>query len=77
MTKDELITKQQLEIEHYKTQADANAKIKSGIIGKCYNMGQPLNDNILQFNTKQQKWVWDVVKLAEDLDFCLPPPAAQ
>jgi len=69
MTKDELITKQQLEIEHYKAQSDANAKIKSDILGKAYNIGQPLNDNILQFNSKQQKWVWDVVQLAEELDF--------
>lgn len=69
MDREKLIVKQQLEIEHYKSQAKANARLKKVLIGKCYNIGQPLNDNILQFNPKQQKWVWDVVQLVESLDF--------
>ena len=55
MTKDELIVKQQLEIEELKKQeADFFSRMLS-IYGELYNIGAPLNDNIDGFNAKQRK----------------------
>ena len=68
MTKDELITKQQLEIEEYKSQLIKNTEIGSEIKGKFYNMGQPLNDNILQMNKDQMIWCFQVVELVEQIN---------
>ena len=68
MTKDELIAKQQLEIEDYKAQLIENTKIGREIKGKFYNMGAPLNDNILQFNKDQMKWCFQVVELVRQLN---------
>ena len=68
MTKDELIAKQQLEIEDYKAQLTENTKIGRQIKGKFYNIGAPLNDNILQFNKDQMKWCFQVVELVEQLN---------
>ena len=68
MTKDELIAKQQLEIEDYKAQLIENTKIGRDIKGKFYNIGAPLNDNILQFNKDQMKWCFQVVELVEQLN---------
>jgi hypothetical protein len=68
MTKDELIAKQQLEIEDYKAQLIENTKIGLEIKGKFYNIGAPLNDNILQFNKDQMRWCFQVVELVEQLN---------
>jgi hypothetical protein len=68
MTKDELITKQQLQIEEYKELMKDNKELRSQIIGKFYNIGQPLNDNVLQMNKKQMGWCFKVVELAEKLN---------
>ena len=68
MTKDELIAKQQLEIEDYKAQLIENTKIGREIKGKFYNIGAPLNDNILQFNKDQMKWCFQVMELVEQLN---------
>ena len=68
MTKDELIAKQQLEIEDYKAQLIENTKIGREIKGKFYNIGAPLNDNILQFNKEQKKWCFQVVELVRQLN---------
>lgn len=68
MTKDELITKQQLQIEGYKEMFEENNKLRGELIGKFYNIGQPLNDNVLQMNSKQMKWCFGVVGLAEQLN---------
>jgi hypothetical protein len=70
MTKDELIAKQQLEIEDYKVQLVANKKIKREIRNKFISIGKPLNDNILHFNKDQLKWCFQVVDLVEQLN-CL------
>jgi hypothetical protein len=69
MTKDGLIARQQLKLEYHTDQNKVHAELKRLLIGKFYNIGQPLNDNILQFNPKQQRWAWDVVQLIEQLDF--------
>ena len=68
MTKDELITKQQLQIEEYKELLKENKELRNQIIGKFYNIGQPLNDNVLQMNKKQMGWCFGVVGLAEQLN---------
>jgi hypothetical protein len=68
MTKDELITKQQLEIEEYKEMLEENHNIITRLTGMFYNIGQPLNDNILNFNKEQQKWCFSVINLIEQLN---------
>ena len=62
MTKDELITKQQLEIEELKKDFKENEKLRKEIRGMFYNIGQPLNDNILKMNNKQMRWCFDVME---------------
>lgn len=68
MTKDELITKQQLQIEEYKKMLEENTELKRDLEMKFYAIGQPLNDNVLQFNKEQQKWCFGVVALVEQLN---------
>ena len=68
MTKDELIAKQQLQIEEYKQMLEENSEIIKSLTGKFYNIGEPLNDNVLQFNKDQQKWCFGVVTLVEQLN---------
>jgi len=71
MTKDELIAKQQLQIEEYKQMLEENSEISEiikSLTGKFYNIGEPLNDNVLQFNKDQQKWCFRVVALVEQLN---------
>lgn len=67
MTKDELISKQQLEIEEYKIQSESKAQLKKQLIARFVSIGQPLNDNVLQFNKEQQKWCLRVLELIEQL----------
>ena len=68
MTQEELITKQQLEIEKYKQMLEENSDIIKSLHGKFYNIGQPLNDNVLQFNKNQQKWCFGIVALVKQLN---------
>jgi hypothetical protein len=68
MTKDELIAKQQLQIEEYKEILKLNKELKRKIEGKLFNIGQPLNDNVLQMNKDQKKWCFGVVELVEQLN---------
>jgi len=68
MTKDELIAKQQLEIEEYKKMLQENTELKRDLEMMFYAIGQPLNDNVLQFNKEQQKWCFRVVALVEQLN---------
>ena len=42
MTKDELIAKQQLQIEEYKQMLEENSEIIKSLTGKFYNIGEPL-----------------------------------
>lgn len=70
MTKDELISKQQLQIEEYKQMLQENTELKRDLEMMFYAIGQPLNDNILQFNKEQQKWCFRVVALVEQLNGC-------
>ena len=61
-------TKQQLKIEEYKEMLEENSEIIKSLTGKFYNIGAPLNDNVLQFNKDQQKWCFGVVALVEQLN---------
>ena len=68
MTKDELIAKQQLQIEDYKQMLEENTELKKDLTMMFYAIGQPLNDNVLQFNKEQHKWCFKVVELVEQLN---------
>ena len=68
MTKDELITNQQLQIEEYKKMLKENKELKKQIVGKFYSTGQQLNDNVLQMNKDQMMWCFGVVELVEQLN---------
>lgn len=66
--KDKLIAKQALEIEELKRMLIANDKLKRSLRGKFYNIGAPLNDNVLKFNQHQLNWCRRVVELVEDVN---------
>lgn len=68
MTKDELIVSQQLKIAEYEKMLAYNQDLKLEILGKFYNIGAPLNDNVLEFNRDQIAWAFSVVHLAEDIE---------
>lgn len=68
MTKEELITKQQLKIEKYKKLIKKNKDLKRDLYGKFFSIGEPLNDNRLQFNTEQQAWCIEVAHLVEKIN---------
>ena len=68
MTKGELISKQQLEIEEMKSILEANKSIISDLHFKIHGIGQPLNDNCLNFNKDQMLWVSQILDLVEQLN---------
>ena len=68
MTKDELITKQQLQIEGYKEKLKENKELVKQAIGMCYNIGQPLNDNVLKMNNPQMKWCFDICNIIKEIN---------
>lgn len=68
MTKDELIAKQQLQIEEYKKMLEENSGLIKDLKMRFYAIGQPLNDNVLMFNKEQLKWCFKTVELVESLN---------
>jgi len=68
MTKDQLITKQQILIEEYKEIFKRNEKLRKTLRGNFYSIGAPLNDNILKMNKEQLIWCLKVVGLVEQLN---------
>jgi len=56
MTKEELIAKQQLQIEEYKQMIQENTEIINDLKMRFYAIGQPLNGNMLMFNKEQLLW---------------------
>jgi len=66
MTKNELITKQQLEIESLKSENEFLRKSHDNIFNIIYCIGGPLNDNKLGY-TKEQ--MMDFVKIKNELFF--------
>ncbi len=67
MTKDELITKQQLEIESLRGGIEENKRIRKMLLNKFYSIGAPLNDNVLMFNKAQIEWCFKVVELIKEI----------
>jgi len=63
MTQEELITKQQLEIEAYKKAFKENNRLIERVKGNFIAIGQPLNDNILKFDNKQLTWAMEIYDL--------------
>lgn len=45
----------------------ANKKLKKSLIMKLYAIGEPLNDNMLQFNKEQTEWCFEVLSLVEQI----------
>jgi len=68
MTVEELVTKQQLEIEEYKSILENNEVIINDLHSLIHGIGQPLNDNCLEFNKQQMKWCFDVLELVDSLN---------
>lgn len=63
MNKDELIAKQQLEIEEMKMKLISNNETYKQLHGMFYSIGAPLNDNILKMNVDQLRWCSKVYNL--------------
>ena len=66
MTKDELIVKQQLEIEQLREAIVKYESAKDAVYGIIFCIGGPLNDNKLGY-TKEQKTDFWRIKEAMDL----------
>ncbi len=67
MKKDTLITKQQLELEELRLDRQVTRQKIKILIGYFISIGQPLNDNMLEFNAKQLAWCQNVFNLIEEL----------
>ena len=65
MKKNTIIAKQQIEIESYKIIFKENHAIHKDIFGMFYSVGQPLNDNKLNFNKDQLQWVFELYELTK------------
>ena len=65
MTKDELITKQQLEIEHFKNELVEKIEMIRQVGSILYCIGGPLNDNKGGFTREQLHTFW---RIKEALD---------
>lgn len=66
MTKDELITKQQLQIEFLKQREIEFTKSANDITMSIVCIGAPLNDNILGYTHKQLKIFFDIKNELEE-----------
>lgn len=60
MTKDELVTKQQLQIEDLEKELEYTNGILEQAARMFICIGAPLNDNILEFNNQQLTWANEV-----------------
>lgn len=67
MTKEELITKQQLRIEELEAKLNEDILLASKAKMKFICIGAPLNDNLLQFNKPQLIWAQSVLNLIEQI----------
>jgi len=68
MTQEELIVKQQLEIENLKATLKSNNEIVKRVKGNMVAIGQPLNDNLLKFNKAQLTWAMDIYDLLNQIE---------
>jgi hypothetical protein len=62
-----LIGKQQLKIEEYENYFKENEKNIKIIENKLYNIGAPFNDNKLNFNQEQLKYIWEIKQLIDNI----------
>jgi hypothetical protein len=68
MDKNKLIANQQLEIENLKEMLSGNKEIKDRLVCLFYSIGSPLNDNCLEFNSSQLRWLKSVVDMVEGIN---------
>lgn len=68
MTKDELIAKQQLELEEHYKMFEENSKLLNEIHYKLFGIGQPLNDNCLMFNKEQLTYLIELNNIIEQFN---------
>ena len=64
---EELVTKQQLEIEELRGLLKEVALVKSKMQFKLHGIGQPMNDNNVRMDNKQLAWCASVEELVEQL----------
>lgn len=63
-----LITNQQLKIVRLKGQQEKVRPLVKRAIGKFIAIGQPLNDNVLQFNNKQLVWCSELLETLREIE---------
>ena len=68
MTKDELISKQQLLLEEMSQVKIRNKEIIKTLSYRFRGIGQPLNDNLLKMNKDQLRWVFEVEDLIREIE---------
>jgi len=62
MNKEELIGKQQIEIERLKFRRDELLKEKDAVYNIIYCIGGPLNDNKLGYTNTQMQDFWKIIE---------------
>jgi len=67
MIKNQLIAKQQLEIETLKERVDECEEVLAAICMSLVNIGGPLNDNRLQFDVKQRAFLHEIHERIKDI----------
>jgi hypothetical protein len=68
MTKDELIVRQQIQIEKMSAKLKQNKAVYKKAISRFYSIGAPLNDNLLKFNSEQLRWCAGLVELINEIE---------
>lgn len=68
MTDTELIAIQAKQIEELKATVEAYRVARRRIHGLAYNIGAPLNDNLLRFTPDQQRVIWFMVHAIDDVE---------
>lgn len=63
-----LYVKNQIKKYDMKERLVANSKLKSDLRSMFYGIGQPLNDNVLNFNKEQMMWCARVVEKIEQIN---------
>lgn len=67
MTKDELISNQQLEIENLRENCRIMYKAIDDINRFLFCIGGPLNDNVLNFTNKQIEYLFNIGYITDDI----------
>lgn len=63
MNKNDLIIKQQIEIEELKSSLQEYEDVLKGVSGMLFSVGAPLNDNILNFNKEQRAFLHRIAQM--------------